>query len=165
MMVEERDEALRLRGSTESRYIDHMLTCKNRSPINKGARRPHVPALPLSMKAFLLLCAILVIIMNTVKCPGCQKQFNHGKAIKAHQRTCAGLHLVAREQFKKRGENDQKREAAKLARLDGQTMENVAEERQELRNDLEDGIVLDHSPVIGESSMVRICGYKISALI
>ena len=109
------------------------------------------------MKAFLLLCTILVIIMNTIKCPGCQKPFNQGKAIKAHQRTCARLHLVAREQFKKRDENDQKRGAAKLARLDGQTMEDIAEERQELRNDLEDDIVLDHS--------VSICGYEVSALI
>jgi hypothetical protein len=84
--------------------------------------------------------------MNTVKCPGCQKPFNHGKAIKVHQLNCAGLHLVAKEQFKKRGENIIKRETAKLARLDEQTMDNVAEERQELRDELaNDDIDLDHS--------------------
>jgi hypothetical protein len=110
------------------------------------------------MKVFLLLCAILAsFIMNNIKCPGCQKSFNHGKAIKVHQRTCAGLHLVAKEQFRKRGENVEKREVAKLARIDGQTMDDIAEERQDLREDLDD-IVLDHSTgtdVVGESSRVR----------
>ncbi len=111
------------------------------------------------MKVFLLLCAILAffIIMNTIKCPGCQKSFNHGKAIKVHQRTCAGLHVVAKEQFRKRGENVEKREVAKLAKIDGQTMDDIAEERQDLREDLDD-IVLDHSTgtvVVGQSSRVR----------
>ena len=91
--------------------------------------------------------------MNTIKCPGCQKSFDHGKA---HQRNCPGLHVVAKEQFRKRGENVQKREAAKLARLDGQTVDDVAEERQELRDELDGNIVLDHSAVlIEESSTVR----------
>jgi len=110
------------------------------------------------MKA-LLLCIILVVfaIMNTIKCPGCQKSFNQGKAIKNHQRSCGGLHVVAKEQFRKRGENVEKREVAKLAKIDGQTLDDIAEERQDLREDLDD-IVLDHSTgtdVVGQSSTVR----------
>lgn len=91
--------------------------------------------------------------MNTVKCPGCQKPFNQGKAIKVHQRTCPGLHVVAKDQFKKRGENVQKRDSAKLARLDGQTMDDVAKEHQELWDGLDNST---HSAdLIRKSSTVR----------
>lgn len=96
--------------------------------------------------------------MNTVRCPGCQKSFNQGKGIKLHQRNCAALYVVAREQFRKRDENVQKREAAKLARLDGQTIDDVAEECQELRDELDGDIILDYSvpEVIDEPSLVRV---------
>ena len=75
--------------------------------------------------------------MNTVKCPGCRKSFNQGKGIKVHQRYCAGLHLVVKEQFKRRGDNLLKQETAKLAKLEEQTMDEIAEETQDLSDDLD----------------------------
>lgn len=107
--------------------------------------------------------------MNTVKCPGCSQTFDQGVAIKAHQRTCAGLRLVGQKrinkrlqnaQIKKRTDNAQKREAAKLARLEGHSLEEIAEERQELRDELDDENLpfrMDRVPLQleeAESSMV-----------
>jgi len=90
------------------RISDDRLKAKNR--FNPGIELVCGRLSSCYMKVFLLLCAILasLIIMNTIKCPGCQKFFNHGKAIKIHQRTCAGLHIVAKEQFRKRGKNVEK---------------------------------------------------------
>ena len=121
------------------------------------------------MRALLILLILLVILMNTVKCPGCSQTFDQGVAIKAHQRTCAGLRLIGQKrinkrlqnaQIKKQTDNAQKREAAKLARLEGHSLEEIAEERQELRDELDDenlpfrvGIPLQLEEA--ESSMVR----------
>jgi uncharacterized protein YfaT (DUF1175 family) len=95
--------------------------------------------------------------MNTVKCPGCQKSFNQGRAVKMHQRNCAGLHLVAKEQFKRHGDNLLKRETAKLAKLDEQTMDDVAEERWDvsLADDLDHSESKSAVQVFGELSTVR----------
>lgn len=73
--------------------------------------------------------------MNVIKCPGCQKTFDPGRSIKIHQRNCTGLHLVGQKQIKKRIDNALKRDSAKLAKLEGHTLDDIAEERQELRND------------------------------
>jgi Plavaka transposase len=75
--------------------------------------------------------------MNTVKCPGCSQTFDQGIAIKAHQRTCVGLRLVGQKRINKRLQNVQKREAVKHARIEGKSIEDIAEERQDLREDLE----------------------------
>jgi hypothetical protein len=76
--------------------------------------------------------------MNAVKCPGCQKSFDLGLSIKTHQRNCTALHLVGQKQIKKRIDNAQRRDSAKLARMEGHTLDDIAEERRELRNDLDD---------------------------
>jgi hypothetical protein len=58
-------------------------------------------------------------------------------------------------------ENAQKREASKLPRLEGHTLDEIAEERQELRDELDDenpSCQMDISPQeakAAESSMVR----------
>jgi hypothetical protein len=83
--------------------------------------------------------------MNTVKCPGCSQPFDQGVAIKAHQRSCTGLRLVDQKQIKRRLENAQKREAVKLTRIEGQSMDNI-ERRRELREDFNDNIT--HDPTV-----------------
>ena len=105
----------------------------------------------------LLLVFILftILLMNTTKCPGCQKLFGQGLSIKTHQRTCAGLHLVGQKQINKRTDNAQKRDAAKLPRLEGRTSDEIAEERQELRDELNDEnhpCLVDIPPQEGEAA-------------
>ena len=73
--------------------------------------------------------------MNVIKCPGCHKTFDPGRSIKIHQRNCTGLHLVGQKQIKKRIDNAQRRDSAKLAKIEGHTLDDIAEECQELRND------------------------------
>jgi hypothetical protein len=113
------------------------------------------------MRIHLVLITFAILLMNTTKCPGCQKPFDQGLSIKTHQRTCTGLHLVGQKQIKKRTDNVQKREAAKLARLEGHTLDEIAEERQELRDELDGGsppCLMDIPPQEGEaaeSSTVR----------
>ena len=75
--------------------------------------------------------------MNTINCPGCQRPFAKGIAIRAHERSYPAFLLVGRERLKQRGENKKKRQSAKLARLEEQTIE---DERQDLRNELLDNI-------------------------
>ena len=94
--------------------------------------------------------------MNAVQCPGCKQPFNPGKALKAHQKHCTTLHVVAKERFRQREENAQKRAPLKLARLEGQTMQNIAEEREKQWDDHEGDIVLDQSVEAGSSILVRI---------
>jgi len=96
--------------------------------------------------------------MNAVKCPGCSQSFDRGVSIKTHQRKCTALLLAGQKRIKKRAENAQKREAAKLARLEGHTLDEIAEERQELRDELDDknpSCLMDISPQAAESSTVR----------
>ena len=76
--------------------------------------------------------------MNTVKCPGCAQTFQQGISIKAHQKTCNAFRLVGQQQIKKRLDNSHKREVVKLARIEGQTMDDIAEERRELRDEPDD---------------------------
>jgi hypothetical protein len=90
--------------------------------------------------------------MNTVQCPGCKQPFGQGKALKVHQTHCTPLHVVAKDRFRQREENIQKWKAVKMARLEGQTMEDIAEEREELWGDIATDVV-DQS--IEESSAVR----------
>jgi hypothetical protein len=90
------------------------------------------------MRILLVFIIFIAFLMNTVKCPGCQKSFDQGLSIKAHQRTCGGLHLVGQKQIKKRIDNTHKREAAKLARLEGHSLDEIAEKRQELRDETDD---------------------------
>jgi hypothetical protein len=93
------------------------------------------------MRTLFIFLILVVVIMNIVKCPGCSQTFDQGIAIKAHQRTCAGLRLVGQKRINKRLQNAQKREVAKLARIEGQSMDDIAEERRELREELDDNIV------------------------
>jgi hypothetical protein len=93
------------------------------------------------MRALFILLILVVVLMNIVKCPGCSQTFDQGIAIKAHQRTCTGLRLVGQKRINKRLQNAQKREAVKLARIEGQTMDDIVEERRELREDLDDNMV------------------------
>jgi len=88
------------------------------------------------MRALFVLFILVVILMNTVKCPGCLQTFGQGISIKTHQRSCTALRLAGQKQIKRRVENAQKREAVKHARLEGQTMDDIAEGRQELREDI-----------------------------
>jgi hypothetical protein len=90
--------------------------------------------------------------MNVVKCPGCQKTFDLGLSIKTHQRNCNGLHLVGRKQIKKRIDNVQRRHSAKLARIEGHTLDDIAEERRELRNGLD--VVIPQQELEAELSTV-----------
>ena len=93
------------------------------------------------MRALFIFLILVVVLMNIIKCPGCSQHFDQGIAIKAHQRTCAGLCLVGQKRINKRLQNAQKREAVKLARIEGQSMDDIVEERRELREDLDDNIV------------------------
>ena len=93
------------------------------------------------MRTLFFFLSLVVVLMNIVKCPGCSQTFDHGIAIKAHQRTCAGLCLVGQKRINKRLQNAQKREVVKLARTEGQSMDDIVEERRELREDLDDNIV------------------------
>lgn len=90
------------------------------------------------MKALFILLILIVILMNTVKCPGCLQNFNQGISIKTHQRSCTALRLAGQQRIKKRVTNAQKREAVKLARIEGQSMDDIVEKRRELREDLQD---------------------------
>ncbi len=76
--------------------------------------------------------------MNTVKCPGCTQTFKQGISIKAHQRTCNAFRLVGQKQIKKRLDNSHKQEVVKLARIEGQTIDDIADERRELRDEPDD---------------------------
>ena len=89
------------------------------------------------MRALIILLTLILALMNAVKCPGCSQPFEQGVAIKAHQRSCTGLRLVGQKQIKRRLENAQKREAVKLARIEGQ---NDIEGRREMREDFNDNI-------------------------
>ena len=93
------------------------------------------------MRALFILLILVVVLMNTIKCPGCSQTFDQGIAIKAHQRTCAGLRLVGQKRINKRLQNAQKHEAVKLARIEGQSMDDIVEECRELQEDLDDNIV------------------------
>jgi hypothetical protein len=84
--------------------------------------------------------------MSAVKCPGCQQTFAKGIAIRAHERSCAALRIVGKERLKKRGDNQKKRETAKLARLEEQTMDEIIEERHELRIELLDNHTTPQHP-------------------
>jgi hypothetical protein len=103
------------------------------------------------MRALFLFSILVVILMNIVKCPGCSQNFDQGIAIKAHQRTCAGLRLVGQKRINKRlqnAQNAQKRVAVKLAKIEGQSMDDIVKERRELREDFDDNIVhYPESPV------------------
>jgi hypothetical protein len=95
--------------------------------------------------------------MNAIKCPGCSQSFDHGVSIKTHQRKCTALLLAGQKRIKKRVENAQKREAVKLARLEGQTMDDIAGERQEIRENFNN--VAQHlieTPSLGRSPSVSI---------
>ncbi len=98
------------------------------------------------MRALFFFLILVVVLMNIVKCPGCSQTFHQGIAIKAHQRTCAGLRLVGQKRINKRLQNAQKREAVKLARIEGQSMDDIVDERQELREDLDDNVRGVHYP-------------------
>ena len=89
----------------------------------------------------LFIFLILVVIMNTINCPGCSQTFEQGIAIKAHQRTCAGLCLIGQKRINKRLQNAQKCEVVKLARIEGQSMDDIVEQRWKLRAGLDDNIV------------------------
>jgi hypothetical protein len=93
------------------------------------------------MRALFTFLILVVVFMNIVKCPGCSHTFDQGIAIKAHQRTCAGLRLVGQKRINKRLQNAQKRDVVKLARIEGQSMDDIVEERQELREELDDNVV------------------------
>jgi len=96
------------------------------------------------MRALFLFAILVVVLMNIVKCPGCSQTFDQGIAIKAHQRTCSGLRLVGQKRINKRLQNAQKCGAVILAKIEGQSMDDIVEERRELREDLDDNIV--HHP-------------------
>ena len=93
------------------------------------------------MRALSIFLILIVVLMNTVKCPGCSQTFGQSIAIKVHQRTCAGLCLVGQKRINKRLQNAQKREVVKLARIEGQSMDDIVEERWELRAGLDDNVV------------------------
>ena len=90
------------------------------------------------MRALVILLILVIVLMNTVKCPGCLQKFKQGISIKTHQRSCTALRVTGQQQIKKRVKNAQKREAVKIARIEGQSMDDIVEERRELREDLED---------------------------
>ena len=79
--------------------------------------------------------------MNIVKCPGCSQTFDQGISIKAHQRTCAGLRLIGQKRINKRLQNAQKHEVVKIARIEGQSMDDIVEERRVLREEPDDNII------------------------
>jgi hypothetical protein len=93
------------------------------------------------MRAPFIFLILVVVFMNTVKCPGCSHTFDQGIAIKGHQRTCVGLRLVGQKRINKRLQNAQEREVVKLARIEGQSMDDVVKERQELREELDNNVV------------------------
>src|SRR5260221_12781046 len=93
------------------------------------------------MRALFFFLILVVVLMNIVKCPGCSHTFHHAIAIKAHHRTCTVLRLVGQKRINKRLQNAQKREVVKLARIEGQSMDDIVEERRELREELDDNIV------------------------
>ena len=96
--------------------------------------------------------------MNVINCPGCQRTFDLGLSIKTHQRSCSGLHLVGRKQIKKRLDNAQRRHSAKLARIEGHTLDSIAEERRELRNSLDAVIPQQEAEIPNEPPQPRSSG-------
>lgn len=103
--------------------------------------------------------------MNTVKCPGCLQNFNHGISIKTHQRSCTALRLAGQQQIKKRVKNAQKREAVKLARIEGQSMDDIVEERRELREDFEDTHVAQEPAAAPSPSREHLAGPSVVSII
>ena len=99
--------------------------------------------------------------MNTVKCPGCSQSFDQGIAIKAHQRFCNGLRLVGQKQIKRRLENAQKREAVKIARIEGQ---DDIEGRREMREDFNDNIAQDPTAAPSPEPQAGPSGVSITTL-
>ena len=95
------------------------------------------------MKALVLF--LVVFLMNIVKCPGCSRSFDQGIAIKAHQRTCAGLHFIGQKRINKRHQNNKRHEEVKVARIEGQTVDNVLEECQALLENLDNNMVTEVS--------------------
>ena len=97
--------------------------------------------------------------MSTVKCFGCQQTFAKSIAIRAHERSCAAFCVVGKEHLKKHGENQKKKKTAKLARLEGQTMDDIVEERHELRNEILDGNTAPQHPgTSDDAEMQVVCG-------
>lgn len=73
--------------------------------------------------------------MALIKCPGCDKEYENGSSLSAHQRRCSGLVVEVKARLKKRLKNVEEKRAAKIAR---QTYSagNTAFERAELREEV-----------------------------
>jgi len=80
--------------------------------------------------------------MNLSKCPGCKKSFEKGGAIRVHQRSCIGLRSAANTIYLRREKNQQ---AAKLPRHEGLAPEDLSDQRQDIRDEVNDIDDLPHA--------------------
>ncbi len=91
---------------------------------------------------YLWLLIIFLSLMNLSNCPGCQKKFEKGKAIRVHQRSCNGLRSAANTIYVKREQNNQR---AKVPRREGLAPEDLLDQRQEIRDEVNDFDDLPHA--------------------
>lgn len=76
-----------------------------------------------------ILWLVIIVLMNLVKCPGCHKSFSRGVGIRVHQKSCNPLRLGANTIFLKR-------EGAKIPHRDGLAPEELADQRQKIRDEV-----------------------------
>jgi hypothetical protein len=74
--------------------------------------------------------------MNLSKCPGCQRNFAKGGAIRVHQRACNGLRSAAFMVYRRRNKNQKREGLAKLRCPEGLTPEDLANQRQDIRDEV-----------------------------
>jgi hypothetical protein len=94
------------------------------------------------MRGFLCFLAILLFVMNLSKCPGCQRSFEKGGAIRVHQRSCNRLRLAANAIYVRREKNQQ---AVKLPRREGLSPEDLSDQRQDIRDEVNNINDLPHA--------------------
>ena len=85
--------------------------------------------------------------MNLSKCPGCQRNFAKGGAIRVHQRACNGLRSSAFMIYRRRDENQKREALAKLRCHEGLTPEDLANQRQDIRDEVNVVDDLPHAKV------------------
>jgi len=88
----------------------------------------------------LYLCCLYTSIshllkMALIKCPGCDKEYENGSSLSAHQRRCSGYTLKANARLKKRQKILVQKKASKIARH-VYSADDIPFERAELRKEV-----------------------------
>jgi hypothetical protein len=101
--------------------------------------------------------------MNLSKCPGCQRKFEKGGAIRVHQRSCNGLRSAANTIYRRRDENQQREAVAKLPRHEGLASEDLSDQRQDIWDKAND-IDLHHASSSQVSAFLVLINHKFIVL-